>query len=555
MHWKRLTALYCLLVAATWGLVCRLYLTSQNHTYAARAQGQTVTTLTLPPRRGDFYDRNGRALTGSQPEWYALCIPGTGSYARLFDYACPADQKLLYHRRNAAAPFLVRVRQDLSTEGIYTVKRVRRYLPLPLCPHLIGYLNDAGQGVSGLEWAMDDILASSAPPDVIRCVTNARGGLMPAEAPHLQSRESSLTSVQLTIDSPVQAAVEGIGQGMLTTGCIVVLDTATAQVLACASFPDFTPDTVAESMAGGDAALLNRAFAPYAVGSVFKPLLAAAALEENTPLPQYDCPGYLNWYHQIYRCAGGIPHGPVDLPAALEKSCNGYFVQLGKAIGGDALLQYAQQLGFGQPVYLSGGLKAAAGVLPDKNQLKNVGALANFSFGQGSLLATPVQIAGMMNALAADGVYRVPTFLIRSFADATGETVEDLQPKFPAVQVFSRETARTVQTMLAGVVADGLGKAAAPTWKTAAGKTGTAQTGRFAPTGKEYVNLWFAGFWPAEKPEYTIVVMQDDQTKPLHSSAAVFARVCDALYLLNPEKELSAPAPRPTDNGDEERTA
>ena len=537
MHWKRMTALYCLLVAAAWGLVCRLYLIGQNQSYAARAENQTVATLTLPPRRGDFYDREGRPLTGTQPEWYAVCIPGTGSYTRLFDAVCPADQALLYRRRNAAVPFLVRVRQDLSSAGIYTVKRTRRYPPLPLCPHLIGYRNGEGQGVSGLEWAMESTLAQDAAPDVIRCVTNARGGLMQSESPRLDAQTRPLTHVQLTIDSVVQAAVEGIGQGMLTTGCIVVLDTKTAQVLACASFPSFTPDTVAESMAGGNAALLNRAFAPYAVGSVFKPLLAAAALEENTPLPLYDCPGYLNWHKHIYRCAGGIPHGPVELAAALEKSCNGYFVQLGQAVGGKTLLDYAQQLGLGQPVYLTGGLKAAAGNLPAAEELESPGGLANFSFGQGSLLATPVQIAGMMNTLAADGVYRVPSFLIRSFTDGTGRTVEDLQPKFPAVPVFSRPTARTVQTMLAGVVTDGLGKAAAPTWKTAAGKTGTAQTGRFSPEGKEYVNLWFAGFWPAEKPEYTIVVMQDDQQKPAHSSAAVFARVCDALYLLDPDED------------------
>ena len=87
--------------------------------------------------------------------------------------------------------------------------------------------------------------------------------------------------------------------------------------------------------------------------------------------------------------------------------------------------------------------------------------------------------------------------------------------------------------MLAGVGSDGLGREAQPTWGTAAGKTGTAQTGRYDPEGEEYKNLWFAGFYPAEDPQYTIVVMQDDQTETVNSSAAIFSRVCDALALLD----------------------
>ena len=62
----------------------------------------------------------------------------------------------------------------------------------------------------------------------------------------------------------------------------------------------------------------------------------------------------------------------------------------------------------------------------------------------------------------------------------------------------------------------------------AAGKTGTAQTGQFRD-GEELKNYWFAGFYPAEKPRWTIVVMQDAQTEPEVSSAAIFARLCDAL--------------------------
>ena len=95
-------------------------------------------------------------------------------------------------------------------------------------------------------------------------------------------------------------------------------------------------------------------------------------------------------------------------------------------------------------------------------------------------------------------------------------------------------TAETLRQLLAGVVAGegATGRQAAPLWGSAAGKTGTAQTGQFTPDGQEKMNLWFAGFCPADDPRYTVVVLQDGQVDPAVSSAAVFAQVCEALWLL-----------------------
>lgn len=541
MHWKRLIALYSCLMFGFWAVLCRLYVLASNTDYAVRAERQTVTTLELQPERGNFFDRNGVPLTGAEECWYALCIPGESTYTRLFDFVDPRDQKTLYQKRNATKPFLVRVDRDLSDEGIFTVSQKQRYTEFPLCPHLIGYLDGESQGVSGLESAMNDVLSAPDEKATIQCVTNARGGLMESAEPRYFPAGKTAADVQLTIDSGIQASVEGIGMDMMTSGCIVVLDVETAQVLACASFPAYSQDTVANTIQTGRGSLVNRAFSAYAVGSVFKPLLAAVALEEGYAQHTYQCPGYIDWHKHIYRCAGGVPHGDVDLQTALEKSCNGYFVELGDKLGGEKLLSYVEKLGFGQPVYVTGGLKAAAGNLPSAQTLANAGALANFSFGQGELLATPVQIGAMMNTFAADGVYRVPSFLMRTFDADTDSTLEEMHTGFQDVPVFSKKTISTLRTMLAGVVADGLGKDADPTWGEAGGKTGTAQTGRFDKDGNEYKNLWFAGFYPVEKPRYTVVVMQDDQIHAQNNSAAVFARVCDALHLLEPQPQ---PAPQ-----------
>ena len=94
---------------------------------------------------------------------------------------------------------------------------------------------------------------------------------------------------------------------------------------------------------------------------------------------------------------------------------------------------------------------------------------------------------------------------------------------------MSAENAALLREMLCQVVEEGTAQDAAGLEGGAGGKTGTAQTGQFDADGTERKNLWFAGFYPAEKPRWTIVVMQDAQTEPEVSSAAVFARLCDAL--------------------------
>ena len=271
--------------------------------------------------------------------------------------------------------------------------------------------------------------------------------------------------------------------------------------------------------------------AAYAAGSVFKPVLAVAALETGEDELTIECQGYTLVDGQIYRCASGVAHGETDLATALEKSCNCYFIRLGQQLGADTVRSTAAALGFGEAVELYSTLCATAGVLPDERELTSTGQLANFSFGQGRLLVTPVQIAGMMNAIAANGIYRTPSFLMFTVDEMTGEPVESLAHS-TRHRVFSAQTARRLRELLCGVVENGTGHEAAPIYDTAGGKTGTAQTGQFNNAGQEKMNYWFAGFYPVDHPHYTVVVLQDEQVNPAFSSAAIFTKICDILALL-----------------------
>ena len=530
MSGKRVLALYAAILFSFAVILCRLYFLAQNQTYAARAKAQSVVRLALPARRGNFYDHTGALLTGLETQYLALCFPGENSYSRLYAYTDEDGQALLYQNRNRSMPFLLRVERDLYWQGVSCYPFARRYASAPLCQQLIGYLDGEGHGAAGLEKALDKLLTGTGEHDVLLCAVTAQGRLRAGETPQLTRQDSSAVGVQLTISRQMQRAAEAVAAETMTSGCILVLDTASAAVRASVSMPGYDPDNLAASLDAPDSPFLNRVLECYTVGSVFKPVLAAAALEQGT-FPEYECTGAAVIDGQIFRCAGGVPHGQIGLEEALEKSCNGYFVRLGQQLGAENLLQAAQRFGFGQEISLAGNLHAASGNLPDAAELAQSGQLANFSFGQGSLLASPVQIAAMMNAIASGGVYHTPFFLECTVDETDGTPLETLaHPQ--SRRVMSAENAALLREMLCQVVEEGTAQDAAELEGGAGGKTGTAQTGQFDAGGTERKNLWFAGFYPAEKPRWTVIVLQDGQTETAYSSAAIFARLCAMLRTL-----------------------
>ena len=508
-------------------VLCRTYWVGQQTAYAASAGEQSVQTLTLPRARGDFYDRTGRRLTGLSPQYYALCLPGDAGYTALFPYVPYAEQGLLYERRNLASPFLIQVDRDLTAQGITTCT-VPQHFGGNTAAHLLGYLDSEGRGVSGLEKAYDDLLAASGDARTVTCFMTAQGRLLTDTSP-LVAVETPGTGqgVRLTLDADLQRACEGLATVYLPRGCIVVMDTATGEVLASVSMPSFDPQNVAASIAANDTSLLNRPLRAFSAGSVFKVVLAAAAYESGLDWYTHDCTGEVEVAGQTYRCALGRAHGVVNLRGALEQSCNTYFIELGRLLGAQRIRKMAETLGFGTATQLAPGLQGASGTLSDAAALENPGELATFSFGQGALTVTPLQITAMMNTVANGGVYKTPAF-VQGIVDADG-TLTGQTRAADTRTAFDAATARVLRSMLASVVSEGIGSEAQPKTGMAGGKTGTAQTGQYDENGEELLNYWFSGFYPADDPRYTITVLQDGILKPETSSAAIFAKVTEIL--------------------------
>ena len=293
MSGKRVLAVYAALLLGFMVVLCRLYLLAQHPAYAARAAAQSTVTLQLPARRGSFYDAQGQLLTGLEERWQVVCFPGQGNYDRLYACTDAAGQALLYRSRSRAAPFLLEVNCDPARLGLTGYPTARRYAAVPLCQHLLGYLDSTGHGAAGLEKALPAalakqgaVLSGTGEHSSLVCAVTAQGTLRTGETPKLLQADSGALGVQLTISRPVQRAVEAVAFTTMQSGCILVLDTATAAVRASVSVPGYDPEHLADSLQAANSPFLNRALQSYAVGSVFKPVLAAAALDADV---------YENW--------------------------------------------------------------------------------------------------------------------------------------------------------------------------------------------------------------------------------------------------------------------
>ena len=292
MSIRRLAVLCTAMLCAGMLVLCRVFWIAADQSYAASAAAQTVSETVLPIRRGNFYDRIGRPLTGVTPRWYALCIPGDSSYATLFPFVPFAQQAQLYARRNSITPFLIEVEDDLSANGVFMVADARRYLPTPIARHLIGYLDGDGHGMTGLEKAYDDLLAAAGDAQAVLCTTTARGDLLAGTTPQVQTTaRGTNTAITLTLDANIQRACEAIAAQNMSKGCIIVMQVGSGQILASTSMPEFDPDDIAASIRADDTSLINRSLSAFSAGSVFKVVLAAAAYARGLDWFTYDCTG------------------------------------------------------------------------------------------------------------------------------------------------------------------------------------------------------------------------------------------------------------------------
>lgn len=311
----------------------------------------------------------------------------------------------------------------------------------------------------------------------------------------------------LTIDKNVQKTVENAAEDM-EKGAVVVMDVESGEILAALSKPYDH---------------LYRAFMPYAVGSVFKLVVSACAIENKTDI-LYECKGETTVGDTVFSCQKKKEHGLQHIKEALANSCNCYFIELALELGAEKLTETAEKFGFGQICSFGEEWKKSNGSLPSLEELQSPGQLALLGFGQGRLTASPVFFCSVAAAIANGGIYNQPRVLRGEMSDG-GEYTE--YADIPARRAIEKETAEKLLEYMRYVVTDGTG-AAADYNNSSAGKTSTAQSGRY-DGGREILNTWFAGVYPYEKPKYAIVVMTEDGNSGAGDCCPVFRTIVENL--------------------------
>lgn len=531
---KRALAIYATLILMFTGMLCRMYTLSMGETLASAAHTQSAFLLDVDRTRGLIYDCQLRPLVGTREHTVAAVQPSPEAFTALTE-AIQEDGERFQLDTQATKPYTVTLENtEIYSRGIEMFDVVDRYAPEQLAPHIIGYLSpDRQNGVAGIELAYDSLLKQYDGSLQLRYMMDATGRTMTTTVPEiLQENYKNPGGVVLTIDARFQRAAQN-AMRHIEKGAAVVMDVNTGDIKASVSMPAYDPDNLAASLKDPNSPFVNRAFSQYSVGSTFKLVTAAAALEAGYgPYVPHPCLGYEDVDGHIFYCGWRNGHGEIALEKAMEVSCNPFFINMGLNVGGKRIASLARELGFTRAAEFADDISTQSGTLPSEAELNNPADVANMSFGQGRLTATPIQIAQMMSAVA-NGGYAVTPRLIEGFTD-DGEAIYEYAPAYTPSRAFSKRTSDILRETMVNNVINGSGKLAKPNYGLAGGKTGSAQTGVFVQEGTEQteiVHAWFAGYYPAQEPQYAIVVLVEGGNSGSDIAAPIFREIANEIYL------------------------
>ena len=532
---KKILIIFCTFIIVMFGLNLRYYQLASG-IYAEKASAtQGKYTLIVNNDRAMIYDRNLMPLVNQNKRYICAVVPSASNIPKL-SALLPADKQpsLLKNAENGKPFLLVLDQVPPDIDGVTLIEQSIRYQSPNAWAHLTGYLN-GGNGVFGIEKAFDKLL-SGGKTEITYDVA-ANGTALLGTLPELKIEdESSIDGIILSIDSQMQTICAEIAERMMWSGAAVLMNIKTGEILACVSVPSFAPDKISKSLENSRDPLINRSLLPYSVGSTFKLLTAVNAIEAGGDFAdfKYTCTGSINVRGQIFNCHKKDGHGALDMKQAVVESCNPYFIKLAQELGKETLLNMAKSLGFGTETELAPGFKSKSGTLPSLSLLDRPAELANFSFGQGVLTATPLQICMMTSAIANGGILCDP-ILISGIRDKDGKLQSPAV--FTQKRVFSEQTASILRQHMTDVVMNRYAKVLAPQYTTAGGKSATAQTG-VINDGNEKMQTWFTGFFPADTPEYALTVLCEDGISGTVSAGPVFKEIADAItQMLSAEKK------------------
>lgn len=600
---RRMRVLTFIIIVVIGGLVLRLAWLQlvQGAQYKKIADQNRIRQITAQAPRGTIYDRNGAVLVANRPSFAVSIIPAeytneqvaTPLLAELTGVSASEIAKLLADSQDT--PYSpVRIKRDVDDATVAKIKERKYYLPgvfieaIPvrhyvynrLAAHLLGYVGRISTeeyearrnkgysmtdliGKDGLELVWEETLRGEDGGRQVE--VNAAGeevavlGTKPPTPGH---------GLVLTLDANLQKTAEEALEAQIAAsrklgepakgGAVVVLDVKTGAALALASSPSFDPNAFAAGISAHDwNALIHNPDNPltnrtiqnaYPPGSVFKIVTAAAALETGLTTGQevFEDKGVYvldGWQFYGWNTKG---LGRLTIVDALAWSSDPVFYELGRRLGADTLAAYAVTFGYGQRAEI--GLPGEAkGVVPTAEWKQ-----ANFgepwypgetliaAIGQGYYLATPLQQALVLMAVANGGVIYKPRLVDKVLAP-DGTPVQVFTPEVLHTVYLRPEVWNIIRQGLAAVTARGT--AAAPFQGfpyPVAGKTGSSET------GWKTTHSWFACYAPADNPAIAVAALVEEGGEGSVAAAPLVRRVLEAYFGI-PSRQPPVPPQGKTD--------
>ncbi|MDO5597589.1 MAG: penicillin-binding protein 2 [Acidaminococcus sp.] len=549
----------------------------KGSTYRRQAEGNRTRYTRILAPRGIIYDCNGEELANNKPGVMVSLVRQTGAYkeemlerlSQLLNIPVAEIKETIRLSGGSSEP--IRLVRNASPEVVDKVEENLRYLPgvmlevqpvrnypnKQLAVHALGYVGEisdyeieqgaysdlkAGDiiGKFGLENYYDSYLRGEdgsyrEEVDVAGRVVQIMDKVEPKPGQGLV----------LTIDAKLQrVAEEAVDRQLRAIGArgaaVVAIDPNNGEVKALVSRPGFDPNWFVNGISEKNWKYLNTdPFHPmtdkviageYPPGSTFKIVTGSAALEEKKVTPDeliYDSGRH--WLIDM-RNAGGEALGYINFKRALAASDNVYFYEMGNRVGIEALDKYAREFGFGQTtgIDLHG---EAQGLIATPEYKKKVfdeewylGDTFNTAIGQGFTLATPIQVAEMLSAVATDGK-RYKPHLVSKILNDDGSVAKTFEPEEEGRLPISESTLKLIQEGLEAVTESGgtasfLKSLPVPV----AGKTGTAEN----PHGLEHG--WFIAYAPTTRPQMVVVCIVEQGSFGTISAAPIVKSILEYVF-------------------------
>ncbi|MEC1261370.1 penicillin-binding protein 2 [Bacillus swezeyi] len=401
-------------------------------------------------------------------------------------------------------------------------------------PHKDGLSISTKIGTFGMERTFDEFLLPEQDTKLLYHVDGLGNPLFGMDVKYTADANPFYPlQIKTTIDKQVQQSLEDVlNEHKLQKGGAVLLDIENSSVLAIASKPDLNMASQKTRQ--------NYMMTPMYPGSVFKTVIAAAAIENGLDHPSKTFNCNLNLYGEP-----GEDKGKLNLADSFAESCNYTFTNLAGQLvekNSSIIEDTAQKLGLTERVGWEGKLyhqdhfrqfyhEVTGSIWGDERDKKIKKAVAQTAIGQKNVKLTPLEIANMMATIARGGEKK-QVKVADQIEYKNGTMMTTFKDQKLSGEMIDSFTAQKLQKLLRKVVTSdkGTGRRFSDLPFDVAGKSGTAQTGRQSKDKKTLYHKWFAGYFPADKPKYALAVVHMDTPDGKAATNAAFYDIVKKVY-------------------------